>query len=143
MYAVLQKSSFESLKEKHVRFLESNQFNLFLRGESHAVVKRWGKRSIRDRNLVRVDGQFTAFTDGTSNTIALVEVGKENAVPWTAPMDFTPVKEEPLRGLIPSVNPTGFNVGMMDGSVQFLSNDIAPDKLWSRFTRSGNDNLNP
>ena len=36
------------------------------------------------------------ITDGTSNTILLVEASDEKAVPWTKPDDFTPDKTSRL-----------------------------------------------
>src|SRR5690606_17108762 len=42
---------------------------------------------------------FRRVTDGTSNTIALLEVDDENAVPWTAPEDWEYDEENPTRGL--------------------------------------------
>jgi len=57
------------------------------------------------------------FTDGTSNTIGLVE-GYE-AVPWTKPADVTFDPKQPLPrfgGLFTD----GFHAALMDGSVRFL-----------------------
>jgi hypothetical protein len=65
-----------------------------------------------------------SFPDGTSNTIGVVEAGE--AVPWTKP--------EPLvyndKGPLPKLGghfKDGFLVGMMDGSVQFISKRALAD----------------
>jgi hypothetical protein len=58
------------------------------------------------------------FTDGTSNTILIVEAG--NAVPWTKPEDLHYANDEPLPelgGLFPDV----FHAAFVDGSVHTLT----------------------
>jgi prepilin-type processing-associated H-X9-DG protein len=80
----------------------------------------------------------TEFTDGTSNTIMCVEAAK--GVPWTKPEDlpFDPDKELPKLG---GQFPGGFNVGMCDGSVRFLSNKISKETLKAAITRNGGEVL--
>jgi uncharacterized protein (TIGR03067 family)/prepilin-type processing-associated H-X9-DG protein len=61
---------------------------------------------------------FATITDGTSNTIMIVEAGE--AVPWTKPADlpYDPQKDLPkLGGLFPN----GFNVALCDGSVRWVN----------------------
>ena len=58
------------------------------------------------------------FTDGTSNTILIVEAG--NAVPWTKPEDLHYAADEPLPelgGLFPDI----FHAAFVDGSVHTLT----------------------
>jgi len=57
------------------------------------------------------------ITDGTSNTIMLVEVAAPGAVEWTKPDDLEVDNKDPLAGL--TGNPTGqFLVAFADGSVR-------------------------
>jgi hypothetical protein len=59
--------------------------------------------------------QIIDFTDGTSNTILLIEAG--DAVPWTKPADLVYDSKKPLPklgGLFPDV----IHVGVADGSVR-------------------------
>jgi hypothetical protein len=66
------------------------------------------------------------ITDGTSNTILVVEAAE--SVPWTKPQDlpFDPDKPLPkLGGLFEG----GFNAAMCDGSVRFVSQTIKPETL--------------
>lgn len=65
------------------------------------------------------DTRFPAsFTDGTSNTILIVEAG--NAVPWTKPEDLHYAEDEPLPelgGLFPDV----IHAAFADGKVHTLT----------------------
>ncbi len=72
------------------------------------------------------EGQGTGFqhvTDGTSNTVMVVE--SKDAVPWTKPDDlkFDPEAKPSLQGA-GSLHPGGFNAGFADGSVHFIKNTI-------------------
>jgi hypothetical protein len=82
---------------------------------------------------------FRDITDGTSNTIAVVEANDESAVIWTKPDDFTPDEKNPLKGLL-GLYPGGFNVGICDGSVRFVSQAVDPTVLKYLFQR---DDGNP
>lgn len=62
--------------------------------------------------------KFSDITDGTSNTVVLVEVKPEFAVPWTAPTDYNFKVEQAAAGLATSEGP--FIAAFGDGSVQSL-----------------------
>jgi len=64
--------------------------------------------------------QLREVLDGTSNTIMILDVIPENAVPWTKPDDFVLNAEKPTEGLLHSGS-DGFFVALADGSVQFLA----------------------
>lgn len=82
--------------------------------------------------------KFADITDGSSNTIALVEVGDDRAVIWTKPEDFVFDREKPLAGL-GRVRPEGFNVGFADGTVFLMRGTISAEKLLGMFTRDGKE----
>jgi len=65
------------------------------------------------------------ITDGTSNTIMVVEVDPDSSVIWTKPRDLAYRPQRPLQGL-GKAHPGGFNVAFADGSVHFISNSIDP-----------------
>ncbi len=78
---------------------------------------------------------FRDITDGTSNTVALVEVKPELAVPWTAPQDYLFDPAAPGRGL--GAGPDGrFLAGLADGSVNLFRADVAPQLLLRLFRKS-------
>lgn len=78
---------------------------------------------------------FASFTDGLSNTIAVVEAGDESAVVWTKPDDLVPDEKDPLKGLL-GLYPGGLNVGICDGSVRFIRESIDPTMLMHLFQRN-------
>ncbi len=65
------------------------------------------------------------ITDGTSNTIMVVEVDPNSSVIWTKPRDLAYNPQRPLQGL-GKAHPGGFNVALADGSVRFISNNVDP-----------------
>lgn len=96
-----------------------------------------------DTYLQRTEAtQIREITDGTSNTIMLVEVQEEAAVPWTAPQDFEVDMEkltvEDLFG--PEAETT--TIGMGDGSVRTFARSIDLEVLKALFTRSGGEVVN-
>ena len=68
------------------------------------------------------------FTDGTSNTIMLVEVPDEAAVEWTKPEDFPIDTKKPVKKLV-GLRKKGFLTAFADGSPRFISEDITPKML--------------
>lgn len=86
----------------------------------------------------RLGTSMRRITDGTSNTIMVVEVADESAVIWTKPGDFAPKKDKPLQGLV-GLRPGGFLAGFADGSVRFIADSNEADVLKALFTKSGGE----
>ena len=78
------------------------------------------------------------ITDGTSATIAVVEVDEEHAVPWSKPEDWNFDPEKPAAGLGGHF-PGFFHVEICDGSAHALEDSIDKDVLRALFTRAGGE----
>jgi type II secretory pathway pseudopilin PulG len=84
---------------------------------------------------------FRNVTDGTSNTIMLVEAAPDQAVEWTKPDDWEFDANNPTAGL-GGVRPDGWNAGFADGSVQPIPDTMDPAQLKAMFTRAGGEAVN-
>lgn len=78
------------------------------------------------------------ITDGTSNTIAAVEVEDEFAVPWTKPDDVAIDPDDPWPPL-GGHNTEGVTALFFDGSVRLIPYWLEPEKLWHLLTRGGGE----
>ena len=76
------------------------------------------------------------ITDGTSNTIMMVEAGDEQAVVWTKPDDWTPGDGNPVKALM-GLHQGVFMAVFCDGSLRAIPESLSPDKLRALFTRDG------
>ena len=88
---------------------------------------------------------IASITDGTSNTLALVEA--KEAVPWTKPGTEIPVvspapantRTTALLALLGGRKPGGFQALLVDGSVRFLRDSVNINVLHSITTRNGGE----
>ncbi len=77
------------------------------------------------------------FTDGTSNTILIVE--GPDTVPWSKPADYVFDAEKPLPKLGGKPREKGFLAALADGSVRMISNKIEEKWLKAFITRNGGE----
>lgn len=85
------------------------------------------------------DLKFQDITDGTSNTLAVVEVPATNAVIWTRPGDFNVDMTFPVQSLLPGES-KGVLGARYDGSVQnFLKESLSDDILKALLTHAGGE----
>jgi prepilin-type processing-associated H-X9-DG protein len=88
--------------------------------------------------------KIASITDGTSNTILVVEAPHAN-IPWTEPRDLNfDELSMVLNGGANSPHsdhPGGLQVLLADGSVRFLSKSIAPEQLRALLTKAGNETI--
>jgi prepilin-type processing-associated H-X9-DG protein len=78
------------------------------------------------------------ITDGTSNTIMIVDANDDLAVVWSKPDDWEYTEKDPRKGLI-GHHPEGTNVCFADGSVRFLKASINPMVFLNVLTRNGGE----
>ena len=86
----------------------------------------------------RKGGTFQQITDGTSNTIMIVEADDAHAVIWTRPDDLTVDLDDPLKGLENKAT-GGFNSAYFDGSVRFIPNTMSKKNLRATLTPAGGE----
>jgi prepilin-type processing-associated H-X9-DG protein len=92
-------------------------------------------------NLPNGATRIANVRDGTAYTIMIVEV-VDSGISWSEPRDLS-LDQLPLEinapGGISSRHPGGANVGFCDGTVHFLSEDMAADQLRALITTSGGE----
>jgi len=79
------------------------------------------------------------ITDGTSNTIMVVDAGDDNAVIWTKPEDWEVEPVLNVEGIFKSHEDRGTNMLFADGSVRFIHGTVAPATLRALLTRNGGE----
>jgi prepilin-type processing-associated H-X9-DG protein len=84
--------------------------------------------------------KLSDVTDGTSNTIMVVEVAG-SGIQWTEPRDLDIDQAAFQVGGIESNHPGGANVLIADGSVRFISETIDPGILDALITRGGGERV--
>ncbi len=102
-----------------------------------------GKQAIFDPKVPEGVG-LPSITDGTSNTLAVVEA--KEAVPWTKPESDVPfdagAKLEEIPALLEKLGgqfPGGFNALFCDGSVRFIKESVNPVIFKALITRDAGE----
>ncbi len=75
------------------------------------------------------------FTDGTSNTIMVVQANDDRAVPWTKPDDLEVDLKKPLDGL-GEAEANGFSAAFADGHVMLIPKTVKEETLRRLFGRA-------
>jgi hypothetical protein len=86
--------------------------------------------------------KMSEITDGTSNTIFVVEVDPKRAVVWTKPEDWEVDMKQPRKGLERADRST-FTAAFGDGHVELIDLSKSDDaKLRALLTRAGREDIN-
>ena len=93
-------------------------------------------------NGTKAGTSFPGVRDGTSNTIAILQVSDARAATWTKPDDWEFNPKKPLDGL-DGPHPGGFLAGFCDGHVQFISESIDAATFRAMLTTNGGEVINP
>ena len=78
------------------------------------------------------------ITDGTSNTIWLVQADESHAVTWTKPDDLVIDEKDPIGSMI-EPETKGFRASLADGSVRFFARDNEATTLMHLFSIDGGE----
>jgi len=84
------------------------------------------------------DVKLNSVTDGTSNTIMVVEVPANMAVTWTKPEDWEVSGAEAVDKFLAGLK-DGFNAAFADGSVRFIAKKVEPKILKALLTPDGGE----
>jgi hypothetical protein len=82
--------------------------------------------------------KINQITDGTANTIFIVEANDTRAVWWTQPADYAVDPKMPKAGLFRPRAPL-FLAAFADGSVRAISQSVSNESLWAYFTPAAGD----
>lgn len=99
---------------------------------------------IDDRTAMIYGAEFrklSEVTDGTSNTLLVVESCEADAVPWMKPQDLKP--QNYLNPTTRTNHAGGSNTAMGDGSVKFMSSTINPQVFSAMLSRDGGEVVAP
>ncbi|NND97385.1 MAG: DUF1559 domain-containing protein [Pirellulaceae bacterium] len=91
---------------------------------------------------LKPEGQtsFRDITDGTSNTIAVVEADASEAVVWSKPDVMEINMDDPISQM-GHIHAGGFHALFYDGSVRFITHSIDVDLFKALLTRDGGERV--
>lgn len=94
-----------------------------------------GERTIFPLELEGQGTRFSEIIDGLSNTVAIVEVTDERAVPWTSPQDYAYDVDNPAEGL-QTRGSKRWLAGIGDGSVRRFPASLDAEMVRRLFDRA-------
>ena len=110
--------------------------------EGHTVFQMPTSQPEDHPSTVLVQGQrgstFGSISDGTSNTIMLLSVDAQSAVPWTKPADWQFDPSNPRRNFGNDFSGKTL-VGTCHGTIEFLSKEVSDEAVRALFTKNGGE----
>ena len=96
---------------------------------------------VSDQSVLRAGKSCSLkdITDGTSNTLVILEVTTDHAVPWMAPQDADAAIISEFLGTSPHAHTGGGHALLADGSARFLSQNIDKNTLQGLITVDGKE----
>lgn len=85
--------------------------------------------------------RLSEITDDHGETLLVIEVGPQHAVPWMAPTDADEKLLLAFRPKTEFTHPGGMNAAFVDGSVRFLSADLPAAEWRALISIAGNDSV--
>ncbi|MEM9413543.1 MAG: DUF1559 domain-containing protein, partial [Planctomycetota bacterium] len=80
---------------------------------------------------------FGQITDGSSNTLLIVDAGMDHTVVWTQPSDFDPAEHDDIRSALFGLWSKGMiQVARADGSIDSLAVDVSDTQLREMMKKS-------
>jgi hypothetical protein len=107
-------------------------------GGKHGLLGKPAK--VVENNSFANGVNMASATDGTSNTVVIVEASDELAVEWTKPDEWVPDPKNPLKGVV-GLRPAGFLAVYLDGHVQLLPRTTSVKNANAVFSRDGGERI--
>lgn len=85
--------------------------------------------------------RLSDIKDGTSNTLLVIEVDSEHAVPWMAPTDADESLFLAINSTSELVHTGGVHALLADGTVRFLNDGLSADIRRALISIDGNESL--
>ena len=104
-------------------------------GKTRYLAPRGAGTIFRGAEPVRI----REITDGTSNTIIMIDVDDDRAAVWTKPEDWEVDPEPKTDGIFKSHEDRRTNAAFADGSVRFIQETIAAATLRALLSRAGGE----
>jgi hypothetical protein len=111
-------------------------YRAFLASPDSQIKTAWEMKPNKDAMFGATGAGLRGITDGSTNTLGVVEAAE--ATPWTKPEPLPYDAKKPLPKL-GGLFKDGFNAGMMDASVRFISNRIDETSLRALITANGGE----
>ena len=85
--------------------------------------------------------KISEITDGTNNTVIVVEVAPQDAVPWMSPQDADEILFLSFGPETKGAHAGGRHVAFADGTNRFVSQETASETLKALISATGGETI--